>query len=599
MPFSGPQGQGPFDDHSECVDAMADEDGIDDAEALCAVWERQAADAPATKLRFDELSRQRLLAAAADNPDLVRGGLADAGIAQKHASPMDVVGPSAQGLNSLSQKEDLDPEALDDDAQEALEADDFVVYGKASIEQYDVEDQRITMEALTDALDRFFDSEDAPGIISRGHTDVPVGRPLREHTLDADTTLVIDGERYEYEAGDTLRTEAKDADDDGLPELWLVSRLANDSELARETRLKALQGELNGFSVTVYPKDGEATAKGEDVTDLDLHAVTIGTDEQIKNKGSEFDVAEFKALAASGSRAIDSAAQTIADALGRTHMEDDDTKTLLGRLLQRSGEELEQEAQTDGTDTDTESAGDAGDESLASTIFNAVEEGKLTAQEAEDLAAVEKAGDAVPQVIDAISEDDLDVDEAVELLGAIDGAGGDGPAGKGDYGDDEGEDDEHGDEKADTGDDPDADPDADQKAGTREVAERMADEFDIPVDEVMAYLDNLEMEGEKDDAGELKAAAIVDGLEETIEETVEAKLDEHGAASVDEGEVEDVVDQKLENLADALDDEVLTKSRFDDLIQDAEVVGSPVPTQGDTDGETTLGDVITSTGGAD
>jgi len=36
------------------------------------------------------------------------------------------------------------------------------------------------------------------------------------------------------------------------------------------------------------------TQEGRVVTDCDLHAVTIGTGEQIKNKGSQFDVASFK-----------------------------------------------------------------------------------------------------------------------------------------------------------------------------------------------------------------------------------------------------------------------------------------------------------------
>lgn len=39
MPITGPEGQGPFETFEECVDAMADEEGVDDPEALCAFWE--------------------------------------------------------------------------------------------------------------------------------------------------------------------------------------------------------------------------------------------------------------------------------------------------------------------------------------------------------------------------------------------------------------------------------------------------------------------------------------------------------------------------------------------------------------------------------
>jgi len=184
-----------------------------------------------------------------------------------------------------------DPSALDEETvEQALEADEMILYGKANIEHQDTDGDVLDMETLERSLDRFFESEKAPGIISIGHDDVPVGIPKRSHTLDEDTTIEVDGETYEFEAGETIETHAEDNDGDGRPELWLVADLAKDNDIARRTRLKALSGELNGFSVTV--SKGESGVKDEVRA---LHAVTIGTDEQIKNKGSEFDVAEFKA----------------------------------------------------------------------------------------------------------------------------------------------------------------------------------------------------------------------------------------------------------------------------------------------------------------
>lgn len=615
MPFEGPQGQGPFEGHGDCVDSMEDEEGISDADALCAIWERQAAAPGDDTDRFEKLSRARLLQAARDHPDKI-GGLAHlaemngsgAGQAvsarQKAAasSPLDVVGAGIDaGVGEVEvgqkQRNEIDYDALPEEYTEALEADDFIVYGKASIEQYDVEDQRLTMEALTAALDRFFESDDAPGIISRAHADVPVGRPIREHTLDEDAALIIDGERYEFSAGDTLRTEAKDADDDGLPELWLVSRLANDSELARETRLRALQGDLNGFSVTVYPREKEQKRAGEDVTELDLHAVTIGTDEQIKNKGSEFGVAEFKAL-----QTLSGPARAVADTLqSHFNMEDDETKTVLGRLLQRSGEELEQDAQSDGTDEAEQKAdGGAGDESLASPIYAAVEEGTITAEQATTIEnTVEKMDPAVVKpIIDAISENDLDVDSAVEMLNAM-GSGGDADsAEKGDYEDDEDDDDEM--EKADV--DEGDDVDAEQKASATEVAQAMADRFGIPVDEVMEHLENLEMESEQDDAGELKAAAAaeaaseaveekLDELDDRVDELVESKLDEVLPENVPD---EDAIEQKLDEATEALGSEV------EEALQKADTTVSPSPTQSEgSTGANTLADTLGVTGGDD
>lgn len=302
MPFSGPDGQGPFEDHSDCAASMEDEEGIDDADALCAMWEREAEGRAETKMRFDELDRSRLIQAAIDHPDLVGGGvIGDGDMTPRHRSAVevgfDVVGGPA---TEIAQRADgqFDPDDPPEEVSEAIEADNFIIYGKASVEKVDLKGTRISVDALERALTRFFDSKDAPGIISRGHSDVVVGMPVREHTLESDTTLTIDGESYHFDAGETIRTEPKDADGDDVEELWLVSRLANDTDIARETRYKALTGELNGYSVTVKPKDGATrpTEGGDDILAVDLHAVTVGTDEQILNKDAEFDVAEFRAL---------------------------------------------------------------------------------------------------------------------------------------------------------------------------------------------------------------------------------------------------------------------------------------------------------------
>ena len=190
----------------------------------------------------------------------------------------------------------VDLEALEGELREAVEADDFYIYGKASIEQWDADDPPtyIQMDALEAALDRFFESEHAPGIISRHHQDIPVGTPVREFEFESDTTLEIDGDTYEFEAGDTAASHVEDADGDGRPELWLAANIGNDTEMGKKTRILSAQGDLNGFSVTVHRNEDEMTSEGRMVTECDLHAVTIGTDEQIKNKGSEYDVASFK-----------------------------------------------------------------------------------------------------------------------------------------------------------------------------------------------------------------------------------------------------------------------------------------------------------------
>lgn len=194
-----------------------------------------------------------------------------------------VGGPS---LGEKQRRELVDEDRLTEEMREGLEADDFIIYGKASVEQYDDDEpsQKLNMETFGREMDSFFEN----GIISRRHKDIPVGEPLREWTLEDDTEMVVGDEVLEFGAGDTLETGI--ADD----ELWIVARVYNDSELAKDTRVGAMTGELNGFSVTVFVKEWEETAKGQNVTDLDWHSVTIGADDQIKNSDSRFGVAEFK-----------------------------------------------------------------------------------------------------------------------------------------------------------------------------------------------------------------------------------------------------------------------------------------------------------------
>ena len=182
----------------------------------------------------------------------------------------------------------VDIDRADETTKAALEADSFIIYGKASVEQYDEDQpsQKILMSAFEDEIDNFL----TDGIISRRHKDIPVGKPLRSYTLNGPSEMTVDDETYTYEEGDTLRTEVKD------DEVWIVADVFNNSEIARETREGVLNGDLDGFSVTVFCKSWEETSKGQEVTDIDWHSTTIGGEEHIKNKKSRFGVAEYKAL---------------------------------------------------------------------------------------------------------------------------------------------------------------------------------------------------------------------------------------------------------------------------------------------------------------
>mgnify|MGYP006896933999 CR=1 FL=1 len=197
----------------------------------------------------------------------------------------------------------MDESDLSAEEREALEADDFVIYGRASVEEYDEDNppQKIVMEAFADEIDQYVEN----GIISRRHKDIPVGEPIGSYTLEDDREVAVDDELLTFDAGDTLETGIRDG------EVWIVANLRNDSEIARETRLGAMTGDLTGFSVTVFTKGWEQTDEGERVTDIDWHSTTIGGDQHIKNPDSRFGVAEYKAVFSDHPNPADAAAEVL------------------------------------------------------------------------------------------------------------------------------------------------------------------------------------------------------------------------------------------------------------------------------------------------
>lgn len=187
----------------------------------------------------------------------------------------------------------LDDESLSEEEQEVLEKDEFVIYGKANIEQFDMDDppQKIRMEAFKDALDQFFAQG---GLITRRHKDVTVGEALKEYTLDEPSTVELaDGEILQFDAGDTVTTRVED------DTLWVAANIFGENDdrgstLSKQTRLGAFHDLLDGFSVTVFSKEYAPREEGQDVLEIDFHAITIGDEKLVKNKGSSFDLLQMK-----------------------------------------------------------------------------------------------------------------------------------------------------------------------------------------------------------------------------------------------------------------------------------------------------------------
>ncbi|OYR80774.1 hypothetical protein DJ84_14810, partial [Halorubrum ezzemoulense] len=113
-----------------------------------------------------------------------------------------------------------------------------------------------------------------PGIISTRHDDVPVGVPVWEWTTD-------EGVHYETTVDDE--------------EFTLVANLGNETTKSKMARLRCLNGDYGGYSVTVYSNQEHRRNDGTRVTvDCDLHAVTLGHESQVMNPEADFDVVDFK-----------------------------------------------------------------------------------------------------------------------------------------------------------------------------------------------------------------------------------------------------------------------------------------------------------------
>lgn len=157
---------------------------------------------------------------------------------------------------------------IPDEYEEAVfDADDFIIYGPASVEIVDRSGQEIKMEAIEEDLDRFMESEN---LISLKHDDVKVGEPVWEY----------DGNETGVE-GDTF---------------YLCANIGNDTEKKKQARLQALRGDLDGYSITVYStEEGTRESDGARITNqCDIHSVTLGAGDLLMNPEAGFNVVDYK-----------------------------------------------------------------------------------------------------------------------------------------------------------------------------------------------------------------------------------------------------------------------------------------------------------------
>lgn len=148
---------------------------------------------------------------------------------------------------------------------------DYVIWGAGSVEMVDKEDDRITADALEDALPQLRKR----ARLSYEHRDQLVGKILEEFKTAEPTTVEVGGNRYTRTRfpTDVLKLS-------GLPRsLFVAGKVYGDSRKAREVRKAIDDGDINSFSISgdalksrMVIEDGEPVTE---ITKLDLSAVTL------------------------------------------------------------------------------------------------------------------------------------------------------------------------------------------------------------------------------------------------------------------------------------------------------------------------------------
>ncbi|QCC57357.1 hypothetical protein [Natrinema thermotolerans] len=477
---------------------------------------------------------------------------------------------------------EYDLENLTEEEREVVTADDFIIFGKASIEQWNDpapgEDHLyIEMDALEERLDQLL----ALMNLSRRHDDVKVGEFLAEHTLDEPTTIHLDDdETLRFDAGETLETQvvregeplpdgSGTADEDAL---WIVANVygryspdhPQGSILAQETRLGAYYGHLDGFSVTVLTREYDRTEKGKVSKAVDFMAVTIGEDELIKNKGSHFGVAEFQALFGDASEADDAGTtpRRPASEAGRRTAED-----LGGSLQQRLTMSIFSHIFSQSKDSlvgETIQVAQQSEQSLPDAAADVVgDDGDADhiAQQAEE--KLESIGDRLEQ--EEMDRDDLaaevadelgmDVEEVHKLFEELEAA----------VAAEEGDEPEDPEDPGDDPDEPDDEPEQEQQAGLGEEDVRNLVQQEVG-DALEEHLGDLETQSE--DGGEPGPDA-----EYVTQEEFDDRLS-------------DLNQQLGETLDEAVDD--VGESVAENIEQQLETGGTPDPSGGSATAESDI-----------
>lgn len=172
--------------------------------------------------------------------------------------------------------------------------DDFFIWGPASVEIVDKENDKIRVEALEKALPQLLKR----ARLSYAHTDQIVGRILERFETKEPVEVVIDGDTYERKE---FPTSVLDLDDGNPPAMFVAGEVYDDTEQAQSVRKKIENGVIDSYSISgealVTQKKVDDGRVYDDILELDLSAVTLC--EEGMNQGAKFarvngDVEDFE-----------------------------------------------------------------------------------------------------------------------------------------------------------------------------------------------------------------------------------------------------------------------------------------------------------------
>lgn len=139
---------------------------------------------------------------------------------------------------------------------------DLVIYGPASVEVVDKEQDLIRMQAIKEAIPQLMKR----GRLTISHSDAIVGEILPEYSVNGKTYMTgVQGDKF-----------------------FVVGKLWNDTPDSQETRKKVLSGEFNSYSISGTATDFSPKKGYNEINDIALSAVTICA--QGMNPYAKFDV---------------------------------------------------------------------------------------------------------------------------------------------------------------------------------------------------------------------------------------------------------------------------------------------------------------------